>query len=210
MKKVSFALGVSLLLLAGCGTAEESSEANPADAEAVKTKQEEFETASKETEVNGNTESSGKMTRDKAEEVLRQYENTFMEVINAGPDLEEYESKEDIIQQFSTIMTSEYARSLADIYIKEEGKALSIVATETPVWFEEDKDYTLTEVSEDEFQVVQNIHNELRGRKEVTFTLVMESDYWVVANAGTEKKEQKEGKYKSGAEDRVEGDMNHK
>ncbi|WP_421384808.1 hypothetical protein ACOJQI_08560 [Bacillus salacetis] len=210
MKKLSCALGLSLFLLAGCGTAEESTEANPAEAEAVKeVQQENYETASHETKVNGNTESNDQMTKEKAADVLSQYKDTFMEVINAGPELEEYESKEEIIQHFSTIMTPEYAESLADTYIREENGSLSVVATETPLWLREDQSYTLTEVSEEEYEVIQHINNQLRGRKEVTFTLVMEDDTWVVGKVETRNAEQ-EDKYKAGSDDRVEGDMNHK
>jgi hypothetical protein len=210
MKKVSFAIGVSVLFMAGCGTAEESTEANPAEAEAVKeTQQEEFETASNETKVNGNTESSGEMTKDKAAEVLSQYESTFMDVINAGPELEEYESKEEIIQQFSTIMTSQHAESLAETYINDEREELSVVATETPIWLQEDQEYSWKKVSEKEYQVIQNIANQLRGNQEVTFTLIMEEDSWYVADVTTAQGKQEE-KYKTGSEDRVEKDLNFK
>jgi hypothetical protein len=210
MKKAAFSIGVSVLFMAGCGTAEESTEANPAEAEAVKeTQQEGFETASNETKVNGNTESSGEMTKDKAAEVLSQYESTFMEVINAGPALEEYESKEEIIQQFSTIMTSQHAESLAETYINDESEELSVVATETPIWLQEDQEYSWKKVSEKEYQVIQNIANQLRGNQEVTFTLIMEEDSWYVADVTTAQGKQEE-KYKTGSEDRVEKDLNFK
>ncbi|WP_409253844.1 hypothetical protein V1502_08075 [Bacillus sp. SCS-153A] len=202
MKIAAISLGISLLTLTGCGTIEESTEANPAEAEAVKeSQQESFETETPETKTNGNTDSDSEMSKEKAKEVLRQYKETFMEVINAGPELEEYESKDEIIQYFSNIMTIQYAENLVDLYIKEENGELSVVATETPIWLQQDQEFSMEEASNQEYHVVQNIDN---GKKEVTFILVMEDDTWVVADATTNGDEEENGKYQTGYEDKVE------
>lgn len=205
MKKAAISLGISLLTLAACGTIEESTEANPAEAEAVKEIQQEyFETETPDTKVNGSTDNESGMTMEKAEKVLNLYKGTFMEVINEGPQLEEYESKDEIIQYFSTIMTTEYAESLVDLYIKEENGELSVVATETPIWLQEDQEFDLEKVTDQEYYAVQNIDNQLRGKKEVTFTLVMEEDSWVVEDVTTDQVEEEEEQYKTGTDDRVE------
>jgi hypothetical protein len=220
MKKVSYGLGISLLLLAGCGTAEESTEANPAEAQAVKETQEEtFETASTDQAVNGDTEEA-EMTKEKAAEVLRQYEETFMEVIDKGPELNEYETRDEIIQQFSTIMTKEQAEDLADIYINDKDGKLSVVATEAPIWLKDEQDYNVEKISEGEYHVIQNNSSELRGNLEVTFDLVMEDDSWLVSKTKTEKREKTEPEGKDNAEtegsesekqeDQIEGEMDFK
>ncbi|MGM0844653.1 MAG: hypothetical protein ACQEUT_06710 [Bacillota bacterium] len=190
MKKVSYGLGISLLLLAGCGTAEESTEANPADAEAVKETQEEtFET--NDTDVNANSEDGDAedLTKEKANEVLTEYKDTFMEVIDKGPELEEYGSEDEIIQHFSTIMTEEQARSLADIYINDRDGKLSVVATEAPIWLKDDQEYKVEKVSEEEQHVIQNSRSQMRGNLEVTFVLVRENDSWLVSKTETDQLE---------------------
>ncbi|TYS16156.1 hypothetical protein FZC78_12465 [Rossellomorea vietnamensis] len=217
MKKTSYGLGLSLFLLAGCGTAEESTEANPAEAQAVKETQEEtFETASTDKAVNGDTEEA-EMTKEKAAEVLRKYEETFMEVIDKGPELNEYESRDEIIQKFSTIMTKEQAEDLADIYINDKDGTLSVVATEAPIWLKYDQDYKVEKISEGEYHIIQSNSSELRGNLEVTFVLVMEDDSWLVSKTKTEKTEP-EGKESAGTEgletekheDQIEGEMDFK
>ncbi|MGD6965198.1 hypothetical protein ACQCVP_02060 [Rossellomorea vietnamensis] len=220
MKKTSYGLGLSLLLLAGCGTAEESTEANPAEAQAVKETQEEiFETASTDKAVNGDTDEA-EMTKEKAAEVLRQYEEIFMEVIDKGPELNEYESRDEIIQKFSTIMTKEQAEDLADIYINDKDGTLSVVATEAPIWLKYDQDYKVEKISEGEYHVIQSNSSELRGNLEVTFVLVMEDDSWLVSKTKTEKREKTEPEGKDNAEtegsesekqeDQIEGEMDFK
>ncbi|MGD7021241.1 hypothetical protein FZC79_00800 [Rossellomorea vietnamensis] len=220
MKKISYGVGLSLLLLAGCGTAEESTEANPAEAQAVKETQEEtFETASTDKAVNGDTEEA-EMTKEKAAEVLRQYEDTFMEVIDKGPELKEYESRDEIIQQFSTIMTKEQAEDLADIYINDKDGTLSVVATEAPIWLKYDQDYNVEKISEGEYHVIQNNSSELRGNLEVTFVLVLDNDSWLVSKTKTDNKEKTEPEGNNNAEaeglesekqeDRIEDEMDFK
>ena len=198
MKKAAISLGISLLTLAGCGTIEESTEA------VKEIQQENFETETPDTKVNGSTENESDMTKEKAEKVLNQYKGTFMEVINEGPQLEEYESKDEIIQHFSSIMTTEYAESLVDLYIKEENGELSVVATETPIWLQEDQEFDLEKVTDQEYRAIQNIDNQLRGKKGVIFTLVMEEDSWVVADVTTDQVEEGEEQYKTGTDDSVE------
>ncbi|EDL63216.1 hypothetical protein [Bacillus sp. SG-1] len=205
MKKAAISLGISLLTLAGCGTIEESTEANPAEAEAVKEiQQENFVTETPDTKVNGSTDNDSDMNKEKAENVLNQYKGLFMEVINEGSQLEEYENKDEIIQHFSSIMTTEYAESLVDLYIKEENGELSVVATETPIWLQEDQEFDLEKVTDQEYHAVQNIDNQLRGKKGVIFTLVMEEGSWVVADVTTGQVEEEEEQYKTGTDDRME------
>ncbi|MGF2615795.1 hypothetical protein FZC84_06905 [Rossellomorea vietnamensis] len=218
MKKVFYGIGIAGLLLAGCGTAEESTEADPSEAQAVKdTQQETYETASSDDSTNGNTEDGPEMTKEKAEEVLKKYEETFMEVIEKGPELEEYESKDEIIQQFSMIMTEGQAKSLADIYIKNSDGDLSVVATEAPIWLKYEQEYSVHESSEEEYRVVQNISSQLRGNLEVTYVLVKENGSWVVSKTKTANIEQEEsdnGEKEEFNQDRnevrTEGDMDFK
>ncbi|WP_456271433.1 hypothetical protein [Bacillus sp. AK031] len=183
MKKLSSVLGISILLLAGCGTAEESLDTE-VESESEKVSQNEEETK----QVTAN-EHSNELTKAEAEEVMKQYEDNFMQVVTAGPELEEYQSKEEIIDHFAQIMTESLAEKQAETFIKEEDGELSVVATEPPVFLNPEQDFQFEKVSNEQYKVTQQIQNELRGNRELTYMIERMEDGWLVGSYKTELQE---------------------
>lgn len=180
LKKLSSVLGISVLLLAACGTTEESLESN------VESETEQVSHNEKETkQVNGN-EHSGELSKAEAEEVMKQYKDNFMKVVDQGPELEEYQSKEEIIEHFSKNMTENLAEKQADTFIKEQDGELSVVATEPPVFLNPQEEYKFEKVSDDEYKIAQQIQNELRGSRKMTYMIVKGESGWLVGNYTTE------------------------
>jgi hypothetical protein len=180
LKKLSSVLGISILLLAACGTAEESLETE-VESESEKVSQNEEVTK----QVTAN-EHSEELTKAKAEEVMKQYEDNFMKVVNEGPELEEYQSKEEIIDHFAQIMTESLAQKHAETFIKDENGELSVVATEPPVFLNPSQDYQFEKVSDDQYKITQQIQNELRGNRELTYMIERGEDGWLVGDYTTE------------------------
>lgn len=129
------------------------------------------------------------LTEDKAVQVLNDYRTTFMEVVENTDDegaLENYETKEELKSDFRTVMSESLAESYMSTYFEEEDGALFVVATEAPVWFEEDQDYSFEQISDTEFEIIQEQSNNLIGNMKMTYVLTLENENWIVSEVRSE------------------------
>ncbi|WP_018932908.1 hypothetical protein [Gracilibacillus lacisalsi] len=129
------------------------------------------------------------LDQEQAKEVLNEYQDKFMSVIENTEDdgaLIDYDSKEALKEEFMTVMSEELADSFGSHYFEEENDKVYVVATEAPVWFEEDSDFSFEQVNDVEYEVTQDQSNELIGNVRMTYVITSTDDSWIVSEVRSE------------------------
>ncbi|UOQ84946.1 hypothetical protein [Gracilibacillus salinarum] len=137
----------------------------------------------------GEEESVFSLDENKATEVLNQYHDTVMDVINNADDqgtVQDFSAKEPLKEEFMTIMSEELASSYVDQYFQQTDGQLFVVPTEAPIWFKEDQAFQMQEVSKTEYEIIQEQSNELIGEVKMTYVLTSKNDKWIVQEVHTE------------------------
>ncbi|SFL57262.1 hypothetical protein SAMN04487943_102273 [Gracilibacillus orientalis] len=126
---------------------------------------------------------------EQAKEVLQDYRDTFMSVIENTEDdgaLTDYDSKEALKEEFMTIMSEELADSYVAQYFEEDNGRVNVVPTEAPVWFDEEKDFSFEQVNDSEYEVTQEQSNELIGNVRMIYVITLADDSWIVSEVRSE------------------------
>ncbi|MBB5174237.1 hypothetical protein [Texcoconibacillus texcoconensis] len=116
-------------------------------------------------------------------QVLDEYESIFMDIVDrAGEDgkVASFESKDDLLSHFTTVMSEDLAKSHVDMYFQEDGDELYILAMDAPIWLNEEEPYDVEEVSTEEYHVIQEHDNEMFGHVNIIYVLTFDGDNWVV------------------------------
>ena len=122
------------------------------------------------------------------EQILSNYKNNFLEVVeNAREDrtLEDFQSKQDVIDHFTEIMSLELAQWYVDMYIREKDGELILESMDGPIWFEKDEPYELLKINENNYKVIQQPNNELLGEAKTVFHLLFDGEKWIVNELDT-------------------------
>ncbi|MGP4039815.1 hypothetical protein ACTWP4_07925 [Gracilibacillus sp. D59] len=129
------------------------------------------------------------LDKEQAKQVLNDYRDTFMSVIENTEDdgaLTDFDSKQALKDEFMTIMSEELADSYVAQYFEEDNGKVYVVPTEAPVWFEEGKDFSFEQVSDLEYEVTQEQSNELIGNLRMTYVIASKDDSWIVSEVRSE------------------------
>ncbi len=127
---------------------------------------------------------TSELTENKAVQILNDYRTTFMDVVENTDDqgaLENYQTKEELKSDFMTVMSESLAESYVSTYFEEENGTIFVVATEAPVWFEENQDYSFEQISDEEYEVTQDQRNDLIGDLRMTYVITSDNETWIVS-----------------------------
>lgn len=199
MKKL-FLLIFTTLILASCSQEENRSEQpleNNNNQEVNNTQNDE---GNNEQDVNDTQNDEGKneqdvndtpngeaksLTKSDSEQILIQYKDTFMNIVEKTDEngkVTDYDSKEELISHFTTIMSMDLAEWFAETYFREENDQLFLKAMDAPTWFVNDKPYTLEKINEQEYNVIQERNNELLGHVNMIYKLSYQGKKWIVSD----------------------------
>lgn len=134
-------------------------------------------------------QASDSINKEKAEVVLTEYEEAFKNVINnTNQELkqQEYSNQQQLKKYFQNFMSEDLALSLMDTFIREEEDGLYIVATEGPLFLEEDQPYTFTKNDKETATVTQERENPMIGHIQMEYTLTKKEDSWIVEEINSE------------------------
>ncbi|WP_058306453.1 hypothetical protein [Gracilibacillus massiliensis] len=129
------------------------------------------------------------LTETEAIDILNDYRDTFMEVVENSDNegaLQGYETKEELKEDFTTIMSDVLAESFVAHYFEEDNGKLYVVATEAPVWFDQEQEYSFEQVSDEEYEIVQENSGELNGNVRMTYVITLEGEDWIVSEVRSE------------------------
>lgn len=187
MRKILL-LVFTLLLVVSCSSNESSSnnpsEDNHKDQEEEKTQ----------------NENEKSLNRPKPEQVLDQYKDTFMYIVeNTEKDgkLTDITSKDELVSYFTTIMSKDLAHWYIETYFRKDGDELFLKAMDGPTWFKSEKPYTLEKVSDQKYKVIQERNNEFLGHLNMIYTLSLKDEKWIVSRIDHERLDSKKEAFKT-------------
>ncbi|MYL33806.1 hypothetical protein GLW05_09360 [Pontibacillus yanchengensis] len=114
--------------------------------------------------------------------IIAKRTNQFMNklVQEAGPNnkVKAYDSKNELIQSFQSISTTALAKEYVDFYYKEYNNGLYIIPTETPPWFNKEKEYQTKQLGNQHVMVIQENQSEMHGNYTIEIEFAYENDQW--------------------------------
>ncbi|WP_188207861.1 DUF3221 domain-containing protein [Alkalibacillus aidingensis] len=115
-------------------------------------------------------------------DVMIEYKATFESLYDHDDQmrLNQYDTIAEIRDSFTRVMSTELANRHIDTYVREQDGDLHLVATEAPIFLDQDEPYDVVEISDDEYHIKQEINNELTGHVEMIFTIIYENFQWIV------------------------------
>ncbi|KGP70883.1 hypothetical protein [Pontibacillus yanchengensis] len=105
-------------------------------------------------------------------------------VQKAGPNnkVKAYDSKNELIQSFQSISTTALAKEYVDFYYKEYNNGLYIVPTETPPWFNKEKQYQTKQIDNKHVMVIQENQSEMHGNYTIEIEFAYQDNQWKMIN----------------------------
>ncbi len=163
----------------GCSNGEETSNETSNNNNEHTQSQEQDETHNQQ-EKPSPDDSERQLPEEKAIDILQKYKETFMVETSANGDVQDFESKKEIVNHYKSIMSTDLAEAYVNQYFKEESGNLKIIATEAPIWFDETQPFQFENINDSTYHVIQERQSELYGHKEFTFELTYSENNWVV------------------------------
>lgn len=134
-------------------------------------------------------QASDTLNKEQAKVVLSDYEEAFKNVINnTNQELkqQEYTDQQQVKKYFQNFMSEDLALSLMDTFIRKEEDGLYIVATEGPLFLEEDQPFTFTKSDQETATVTQERENPMIGHIQMEYTITKNEDSWIVQEIDSE------------------------
>ncbi|WP_227936497.1 hypothetical protein [Alkalihalobacillus deserti] len=194
MKKVGGLLLIASFILIACsseveGPREEDREESFSQEQSPEGNSNSEEAGSERAEGNDQEEKRS-LNKAEAEEVMNDYKSTFMEVAeNADQQgkVANYHSKEELLTYFTSIMSQELARWFADTYFVEKNDELYIKAMDAPTWLDNESEFKLKKVNDQQYKVIQERDNEFIGHLNMIYVLLLQDEKWIVDEIQSEK-----------------------
>lgn len=123
------------------------------------------------------------LDEEQAQQVIKDFHDVFMNVIeNANDEGEiiDYHSNEELKDEFINYMSEEQADIFVENYFEENDEKLYVIPMETPFWINEEEEFTFEQVSDLEYEVSQEIENELAGHLRLIYVITLRDEDWIV------------------------------
>lgn len=137
-----------------------------------------------------NSHKGPSMDKEKAKKVLEQYDKAYQYVVNVTEDKKEdnnFKTKQEAIDYLKQYMVEDFARPFVeDRFMKKDGE-FTILGQGGPTNFAGDKPYSIEEVDEKTYKVMQERDNQMMGHVNVTFTLKYDGSKWIVNDVNRER-----------------------
>ncbi|MDQ0352139.1 hypothetical protein J2R98_001973 [Alkalibacillus filiformis] len=116
------------------------------------------------------------------EDIITEFENAYDRLVETDDEqrLVNFNTVEDIRNDFSSIMSDEIIDYYLETYVQEEDDGLYIIPTGMEVFIELDRDYEVNEVSETEYHVIQEVDYEFTDHIELTYIIEYQDENWIV------------------------------
>lgn len=123
------------------------------------------------------------LEEEQAKQTIKNFREVFMKVVNNTEDdgqVKGFQSKDELKEEFTDHMSEKQAEAFLEGYFEEKDDNLYVIATEAPFWIDEEKEFALDQVDVTEYEVQQEINNEVAGRQRVTYVLTPQEGQWIV------------------------------
>ncbi|GEN46085.1 DUF3221 domain-containing protein [Alkalibacillus haloalkaliphilus] len=116
------------------------------------------------------------------EDIITEFENAYDRLIETDDEqrLVNFDSTEEIREDFTNIMNEEFVDYYLDTYVDEEDGELYIIPTGMEVFIDLEQDYEVNEVSDTEYHVIQEVNYEFTDHIELTYLIEYHDENWIV------------------------------
>ncbi|WP_053071822.1 hypothetical protein [Ornithinibacillus contaminans] len=125
---------------------------------------------------NKNTDST--ITHDEIIRLTDRFMSTILQDIDDNYRVKNYDTKDELLEEFATFSTKEAAKDYVDYYFYEEIEGLYIVPTETPPWFDKQNDYDVVQLDYQKALVKQENDTAMYGKYTIELEFTLENQGW--------------------------------
>lgn len=118
-------------------------------------------------------------------EEIKTNATAFMDILVQDTDnnnqVKNYDTKAGLIKAFDKVASQKVAKKFVNTYYEEQTDGLYVIPTETPAWFNENNDFNVIQLNQDQVKVVQHNFSDLHG----TYTVELDFTYdagWRITN----------------------------
>ncbi|MGP4108532.1 hypothetical protein [Virgibacillus sp. L01] len=120
------------------------------------------------------------------EDLENQYESMIMQEYNEQEEVVNYDTKQELIDAFTKIMSQDLAVESADQFFRVRDGELFVSESEGPPLINFDTEYNLTKNNDKEYELAQKQESQLRGNIRLTVTYKYQEDGWIIADRNVE------------------------
>lgn len=120
------------------------------------------------------------LTEDAMIDKLEAFINIFLQDIDLEYKVKGISTKEDLIEQYTDIISKEALQPYVDFYFEEDDNGLYIVPTELPPWFVSENPYEMTQLDNGNIIVEQENDIELYGKYQVRIEFSAQENWRIV------------------------------
>uniref|UniRef100_UPI00058DB535 hypothetical protein n=1 Tax=Alkalibacillus haloalkaliphilus TaxID=94136 RepID=UPI00058DB535 len=116
------------------------------------------------------------------EDIITEFENAYERLVEKDDEqrLVNFNTVEDIRDDFSNMMSDEIIDYYLDTYVQEEDDGLYIIPTGMEVFIDLEQDYEINKVSDNEYHVIQEVDYEFTDHIELTYIIEYQDENWIV------------------------------
>ncbi|MBP1949683.1 hypothetical protein [Virgibacillus litoralis] len=120
------------------------------------------------------------------EDLENQYESMLMQEYNEELEVVNYDTKQELIDAFTKIMSQDVAVQSADQFFRVNNGELFVSESGEPSLIDFDTEYNLTKNSDKEYELTQTQESELTGNIHLTVTYQYQEGDWIIAARNVE------------------------
>lgn len=123
------------------------------------------------------------LDKSEVEKIADDYRTVFMKVVREAGLYDgspPYASLKQIEAEFESVMSPQWAKTLTAFYFYEEDGMIWLIATEAPVWLNQEEPYEIENTEQDTVRVVQESQNEMLGPIRLVLELKQTGAVWLV------------------------------
>ncbi|SDK08906.1 hypothetical protein [Sediminibacillus albus] len=113
--------------------------------------------------------------------VTKSFMDKLVQETTESFQVKNFDSKEELIDEFGTIASPSVAEKYIDVYYTEKADGLYLLPTETPPWFQSDSEYEMMDMENGKVKVIQENQTELYGSYKIELELTF-TDSWKITN----------------------------
>ncbi|WP_249871145.1 hypothetical protein [Oceanobacillus saliphilus] len=121
--------------------------------------------------------SEAALTHDDVVHLTRTFMDILVQDTNVNYQVINFNTKEELLNEFEKVTTKETAQDYVDFYYTEEADGMYILPTETPPWFLEGNEYDMINVDASTVKVVQENYTDLYGYYTLELEFTFDGDW---------------------------------
>lgn len=132
-------------------------------------------------------------TKEAALDVMENYQQSFVSLVDSSNEnglLTDFESVSEVRNHFKAAMSENLATSMTENYIEEKDGNVYLIAKDSPTWLDKETNFTIDEVTNEHFRIIQERENALIGHQKMIYHAQWRENKWIISDIESEKLEE--------------------